>query len=112
MVFNGHPLLECVERLRSKRGPFSHPVPGSGGWSGCLGDAIGISKNAVVVSCEAGLRKGSELWELLKESDARRVSVESDPIFCETVGSRPGGGSVSEFGFLCGGRGGSGVKRA
>jgi hypothetical protein len=39
--------------------------------------------------------------------------VEIDEIFRKiVVAGRPGGDSVSEFGFLCGRRGGSGVKRA
>ena len=112
MVSNDHPSFDCLERSDLKRGPFNHPVPGSGGWSGCIGGMIGISKKAAVASCEAGLMRGSELWELLKESDARRVSVEIDELFRKTVAGRPGGDSVSEFGFLCGRRGGSGVKRA
>ena len=112
MESNGHPLLDRLEGSRSKRGPFSHPVPRSGGWPECLGETIGISKNAVVASCETGLRRGSEFWELLKESDARRVTVEIDELFRKIAAGRPGGGSVSEFGFLCGRRGGSGVKRA
>jgi hypothetical protein len=73
---------------------------------------IGISKNAVVASCETVSRRGSEGWEPLKESDARRVTVENDPVFRRITEGKPGEDSVSEFGFLWGRRGGSGVKRA
>jgi hypothetical protein len=74
---------------------------------------IGISKKAVVASCGARLRRGSEWWELLKESDGLRVTVEIDGMFRIITAGRPGGDSMSEFGFLCRRRGeGSGVKRA
>lgn len=109
---NGHLLFDCLERSRSKCGPFSHPAPGAGGWSGSPDEVIGISKNAVVASCETELKRGSELWELLKESDARKVTVEIDAMFRKIVAGGPGGDSVSKFGLLCERRGGSGVKRA
>jgi len=49
----------------------------------------------------------------LKESDPRRVTVETDELLRRMTAARPGNGSVSEFEFLCWGRrGGSGVKRA
>jgi hypothetical protein len=77
-----------------------------------VGEMIGISKNAAAASCEVGSRRGSEWWEPLKESDARRVTVETDAMVRIVAAGRPGGGSTSEFGFLCRRSGGSGVKRA
>lgn len=116
MPSNGHPPFDALERsrARSKHGPFSHPAPGSGEWTGSLGEVIGISKNAVVASGETESRRGSELWETLKVSDERRVTVETDSdMFRRITGGKPAGsGSMTEFEFLCGRRGGSGVKRA
>jgi len=112
MPRNGHPPFDALKKSRSKRGPFSHPDPGSGGWSESLGEAIGISKNAVVACGETGARRGSEGWETLEVSDARRVSVEIDAMLRTISAGGLGNGSMPEFGFLCGRRGGSGVKRA
>jgi len=101
MPSNGHLPFDALEKSRSKRGPFSHPDPGSGGWSGSLGEVIGISKNAVVASGETGSRRDSELLEALKVSDVRRVTAETDDMLRRIRAGRPGNGSVSEFGFLC-----------
>ena len=97
----GHLPFDALEKSRSKRGPFSHPDPGSGGWSGSLGEIIGISKNAVVASGKTGSRRDSERLETLKVSDVRRVSAETDDMLRRIKAGRPGNGSVSEFGFLC-----------
>ena len=112
MPSKGHLPFDALERSCSKRGPFNHPDPGSGGWPGSLGEIIGISKNAVVTSGEMGSKRGSEWLGTLKVSDSRRVTVETDDMLRRTRAGRPGNGSVSEFGFLCGRGGGSGVKRA
>jgi len=112
MPSKGHLPFEALARSRSKRGPPSHPYPGSGGWSRSLREVIGISRNAVVASGETGSRRGSEWWGILKESDPRRVTVETDDVLRRMTAGRPGNGSVSEFEFLWGRRGGSGVKRA
>ena len=103
MPSNGHPPFDALERsrARSKHGPFSHPAPGSGEWTGSLGEVIGISKKAVVASGETGSRRDSEWLEALKVSDVRRVSAETDDMLRRIRVGRPGNGSVSEFGFLC-----------
>ena len=112
MPSNGHLPSDALARSRSKRGPPSHPYPGSGGWSRSLGEVIGISRNAVVASGETGSRRGSEWWGTLKVSDPRRVTVETDDELRRMTAGRPGSGAVSKFEFLWGRRGGSGVKRA
>lgn len=115
MPSNGHLPFGALDRSRSKRGPFSHPYPGSGGWSGSRGETMGISRNAVVASGETGSRRGSEWWGILKVSDPRRVTVETDDALRRITAGRPAGidiDSVSELELLRGKGGGSGVKRA
>ena len=99
MPSSGH--LPFDARVCSKRGPFSHPDPGSGERTRSLGEDIGISKNAVVASGETGSRRDSERWGALKVSDVRRVTVETDDMFRRITAGRPGSGSMSEFEFLC-----------
>ena len=109
---NGHLRFEALDRPPSKPGPFSHPDPEPGGRSGSLGEIIGISKNAVVASGGTESRRGSEWLEILTVSGTRRVTVEADDMLRTTGAGKPCSSSVSEFGFLCGRRGGSVVKRA